>query len=106
MTYLSVILLFSIFNLSCSTGDQSSCSKDTDCINGRICNYGSCIDPPEPEVRKVCGEVVRACNCDYTSAYPGSLSGNTSCESKVQQYFSCPGSCYGGYPWGTRCYCE
>lgn len=37
------------FSMGCSSGDDDSsstgCTKDTDCINGRICDSGTCKDP-------------------------------------------------------------
>lgn len=102
MIYLGVVLLSTFFSLSCSD-DSFTCKRDSDCYDGKVCSYNVC---KERETLKVCGQVVKPCNCDWTPAYPGMLSKNNVCESDWEQYFACSGVCNAGYPWGTKCYCE
>ena len=99
--YLGIILFTTFFSLSCSDSTDV-CNKDTDCREGRVCQANNCI---EANRSRSCGEVALQCSCNYTPYYPGNINPSNLCESGYQQYFTCQGLCYGGYPWGTRCYC-
>ncbi len=110
----SLILLAVTFLLGCSP-DHSSCSKDSDCKGSRICQDGECVGSPSPTSTGTtnpppsglaCGVIDIQCNCLYTSAYPGAVTSTSLCQSGRHQFFACTGSCGGGVPWGTVCYCN
>jgi hypothetical protein len=84
---------------------EADCSDDNDCKGERVCQFGSCVDPP-PKGTKACGETLIACNCQSTTLVPGQITNNTSCQSGQGQATPCAGSCGGvGVPWTIACYC-
>lgn len=93
--------LIMLLNFSCS--DDYTCSKNSDCYDGKVCNYHTCVDPPR---LRICGEVVLDCNCQNTAKFPGQVGSTSLCESGKQQFWQCAGFCGYGYPWGSVCYCE
>lgn len=100
--------LFFVFFTSC---ESSFCERDSECITGRVCSFGSCVDR-EPvntttnPVGKDCGEINVECNCSYTNAHPGTITYTKNCSSGRQMFEPCPGACtYESVPWRTFCYC-
>ncbi len=103
----TIALIFALLVGCSSDPPETGCKTDNDCKGDRVCRYGECTSPSTSTVPtgKPCGAVNIACNCAYTSAYPGQTTGTTACASGFQIFEQCSGYCGPGYPWRTVCGC-